>query len=382
MVDATDLVWSFYLNESGGSNAHKKRKGKMAAVVEIGSYRIRGGYSGDTNCTVVAPAVSLRRVDSSSSTLPTLSHVLRAGCPVEPIWALGDLLHNETSRSLEFLSQLVKHSLGLVNSPLAIVLPEIWHERRELVTLLTTAILESGVASSLAFFRPSVCWSLSCGKPSAIVLDCGHSHTTAASVADAYVLRKSLFTNEKGGRAVSAALGKALSCASHQFGASFADEQLLDSIKRSATCVSIPGGSTGSTNPALFAAPDGNQIVVPPDCRSAAYEVLFSSHGEHVAQQVAHCSRVTDVEQRSAQAVIACGGTSRAQGFGQRLLYELKKIDSTFFTQSAVHAAPDEHGAWRGASLITSSSAFGSLWITPAEFAEEGESVLSRKLFQ
>jgi actin-related protein len=353
----------------------------MAAVVEIGSFRCRGGYSGDTACTIVAPTAAPHSLNQASP-LPSLSHLLRCTNPVEPVWTLSELLGHDTVRSVAYLRQMLEQSLGVVNSPVALVLPELWHERRDVLSLLAQTLLEGGVASSVYMCRPGVCWSLGCGKPSALVLDCGHSYTTAAPVADAYVLRKALITVDSAGRAVSAALAAGLQAAGSTVPSlSFGDQQLLSDIKRACTAVATPG-TEAPPCPSVFVAPDGRNIAIPATCMTSVYDGLFSSKDHSPAQLAVRSSRLADVEQRAAQTLITCGGTARAKGFSQRLLYELKKLDSTYFAQSSVHEAPDEHGAWRGASLITSSTSFAPLWITAGEFAEEGDSVLARKLLQ
>lgn len=75
---------------------------------------------------------------------------------------------------------------------LMLVVPEAWHERLEVMGKLAELILEGGVATCFYACRPSVAATLREGRTTAVVMDFGFSHTTAAAVMDGQTLRRTV----------------------------------------------------------------------------------------------------------------------------------------------------------------------------------------------
>lgn len=302
--------------------------------------------------------------------------------------------------------------------PLCLVLPEVWHERVDVMEALFQLILETpGVTTALYCMRPSVGWTLASGTASSVVLDVGHSHTTVTAVLDGYALRHSVDTVPIGGDAVTAQFRElltkyrpAVEAAAPALSAPFArDAYWSDWVADVKHCVGrvLPyqastdakAGATGS-GPAATAgagsgaimdlqAPDGTRVYLDERKAAAPFEIFFRETGDQkkgsVVSMLAGCKRRMDPEwQVHTVPHLLAGAGSRVPGFRDRVLEELKARDSAYFRyerDGAMHVAQSSDGAWAGASMAASSSSFEPLWVTRGEWAEEGASVLYRKLF-
>lgn len=338
-----------------------------------------------------------------------------------PLWTTESLQSN-MQLHVDQLSHIAQRVLRTSHDPLMLVLQEAWHERLDRVSALASALFEQGVTPSLYFARPSVCWALSIGKPTAVVLDCGHAQTTVAAVCDAYVCRRSITTSPVAGAAVSAELSRHVAMSYEQTlpakvlaGATETQQRLsvqlgLLELKELWGAVGlgyVGKASSSATNAALalepaanrFIAPDGSELHLSPTAadagldvasvRESIFEVLFrdpptSSVGPpttvSVPKMIVKARRNIDIDLQAVNlAHILCGGTSQAPRFANRIATELKGLDAAYFKAAPPIVSPVA-GAWRGASMSAEATGFLPLWISKAEFAEEGDSVLRRKL--
>ncbi|EPY31771.1 actin-like protein [Strigomonas culicis] len=330
-----------------------------------------------------------------------------AAAPLLPLWSLQQLQRHSDAH-MEALRRLKCELLRCdATEPLMLVLPESWHERSDVMEGLCELILEEGALCRAVYFsRPLVNWALASGKASAVVVDVGHSHTTVGAVLDGYLLRHSLNACALGGAVVTAQYGAALApalevslqCAYPDVTAPFARQLLAESIaekvKRAYGFVQ-PGTPRGPQDPLFkpppafceLRAPDGSALALTAAQRCSPFEVFFSGEvgGVDLAQLVVRCKDATHAEWqlRTVHHIVA-GGGSTVPYFKERLTAELKDRDASYYRQerdSAIRVQPRADGAWAGASLAAASSSFAALWITHAEWEEEGASVLYRKLF-
>lgn len=413
------------------------------AVVDCGSYVVRCGYVGDSSPTqYLLPVHFTRQPQSASLCWPrryTKSELLcdKDVDPLSlaPLWTPAAYA-SKPDAHFEQLHFITHALLSTEHDPLMLIVPELWHERLDRMAELAGALLEGGTAPSIYLARPSVCWALSQGKPTSIVLDCGHSHSTVAAVSDGYVLRRSILSVPVAGDAVTTSLssrvdlkyqqtlGHRVAPSIHPAVEAWAIRDALNEVKErgsrvwlpaarsTATAAAIPGEPASSTKYSIqnllqtFVAPDGSEIVVCDEAgteprrghnkasgvsaREACYEVLFrepplgvdasSQTCVHLGRHIVRCRRSVGVDlQNPATPFLLCGGTSQALQFQERLLSELRSLDSSFFRAKNIVTASSD-GAFVGAAMAAESSAFQQLWISKAEFAEEGRSVLQRKL--
>ncbi|KAI5686608.1 actin [Leishmania braziliensis] len=420
------------------------------SVVEVGTFNVRAGYIGDATCTWCVPALRaaaapeevnlislLYTASKNLDTAPLLSSAFandeagrdegnslsQSGETVPhallPLWSLRQLQRYPNTH-IDSLRRLKRDVLeNAEQDPLCLVLPEVWHERTDVLEALFQLILETpGLTTALYCMRPSVGWAFASGSASSIVLDVGHSHTTVTAVLDGYALRHSVDTIPVGGDAVTAQYSELLS--EHRPVVEAAAPALSHSVAREiywcdwvadvkhclAHVLPYVGGvgdvaSVRGKGPASTAvkgtvvraatdlqAPDGTRVQL--DERKAAlpFEVFFGTTGDgkrNVATLMAMCKRQMDPEwQLHTVPHLLAGGGSLVLGFRDRMLEELKALDSSYFRcerEGGLNVAQTADGAWVGASMAASSSSFEPLWVTRGEWAEEGASVLYRKLF-
>jgi actin-related protein len=416
------------------------------AVVEVGTYNTRAGYIGDVTCTrcvrslrsTAAPEevdlfsilYSASRSIDDTAMLPLLHEVETGGsnglgttaAPSEALLQLWSLrqLEGHADAHMDALRRMKKDVLECSEQdPLCLVLPEVWHERIDVMEALFQVILETpGLTTALYCMRPSVGWTFSSGAASSIVLDVGHSHTTVTAVLDGYALRHSVDTLPVGGDAMTAQYSEllakyrpAVEAAAPALSQGFArDVYWSDWVADVKHCFArvlpyhVAGGSgrastdngtaaaaastaTSAVGPDLQA-PDGTRVLLDERKAAAPFELFFRDTADKkgsVAAMMATCKRRMDPEwQLHTVPHLLAGAGSRVPGFRDRVLEELKAQDSSYFRyerDGAMSVVQSSDGAWAGASMAASSSSFAPLWVTRGEWAEEGASVLHRKLF-
>ncbi|RNF18951.1 actin-like protein [Trypanosoma conorhini] len=370
------------------------------AVVELG-WTTRAGYIGDAKCTRWFPSIHCNAGPMELSFPSTLLAADAMGVgSLQPIWTLHSLEHG-MSLHVEHLAHIMGKQLQCSeDDPLMLVLPEIWHDRFDLVRSLFRVVLESGFTSALYCCRPSVAWTLASGRASAVVLDVGHNQATTAAVLDGYALRGSVASSSLAGGAVTGRLTamlerdqlEALESVRHYRVPSIRQRALEDAvndIKRMSCCVRVGHAPLPrKEEPLVLRAPDGASVTVSAAARTEPYEVLFSpsapAGGDTLADLLVSCKQSIDPEwQQQAVPHVVCGGTAQAPGFRERLIKEAQKRDSCYFRyeqDGAFHFSSAVDGAWTGASLAAASSSFAPFWVTRADVEEEGDSVLYRKL--
>lgn len=126
---------------------------------------------------------------------------------------------------------------------------------------------------------------------------------------------------------------------------------------------------------------------VPSSSCSNTTTTSSSSHCFHVGDMIVRVKQNMDPEwQSTALPHIFSGGVSGTPGFLPRLTQELRDRDAAYDRYAACGALQvashgEGYGAFGGASLAALSSSFFPLWVSRAEWEEDGVSVLFRKFF-
>ena len=78
--------------------------------------------------------------------------------------------------------------------------------------------------------------------------------------------------------------------------------------------------------------------------------------------------------------IIFNGGTTLIKGFKSRVTQEIEEAGQDYEFKKKVHTYPEaQFMAWLGGSILTSLSNFENLWITKAEYKEEGKATIVHK---
>ncbi|CAN6659363.1 actin [Trichomonascus vanleenenianus] len=129
-------------------------------------------------------------------------------------------------------------------------------------------------------------------------------------------------------------------------------------------------------NSAVYRLPDGRDLRVGPE-RFRAPELLFSPHiigSEYngVHQIIADSIARTDLDMRGElyESIVLSGGSTLTQGFGPRLLAELKLLAAKN-TKIRIFSPPErKYSTWIGGSILAGLSTFKKMWVTADEWSE------------
>jgi len=131
--------------------------------------------------------------------------------------------------------------------------------------------------------------------------------------------------------------------------------------------------------PRQYVLPDGKHISIN-TCRFRAPEILFQPHliGEEVDgihQTLLTAIQKSDLDLRSDlySNIVLSGGTTLFEGFGDRLLREVKDQVQGQDVKIRI-SAPQERifSTWIGGSILASLDTFRRMWITKADYENEG----------
>jgi centractin len=77
--------------------------------------------------------------------------------------------------------------------------------------------------------------------------------------------------------------------------------------------------------------------------------------------------------------IVLSGGSTLFPGFGDRLLYEIRK-KAPRDIKIRISAPPQrQYSTWIGGSILASLATFKTMWITKAEYEEHGAAMVHRK---
>jgi centractin len=135
-----------------------------------------------------------------------------------------------------------------------------------------------------------------------------------------------------------------------------------------------------------FRLPDGTQIELGPE-RFRAPEILFRPSligleypGAHHCVVDAVFKSDLDLRRALLSSIVLAGGSSMFQGFGDRLLNEVRKAmpkSAVSGTKIRIAAPPNrDMMTWMGGSILSSLAAFKTLWVSKQQYEESGPSAL------
>ena len=130
--------------------------------------------------------------------------------------------------------------------------------------------------------------------------------------------------------------------------------------------------------------PDGHVVTLASE-RYQAPEILFNpslvgSEEPGGADVLVNSILKSDLDLRSTlfSQIVLAGGSTLFQGFGDRLLHEVR-ARSPSHTRIRISAPPERiHSTYVGGSILASLATFKSMWVTKQEYEEHGINVLHR----
>jgi len=226
----------------------------------------------------------------------------------------------------------------------------------------------------------------SCGRVTGTVVDSGDGVTHIVPVYEGFAIEHGIQRIDVAGRDVTRYLKLLLRKEGYNFHRSSEFEIVREIKEKACFLATQPVGDANSSDVAKYTLPDGKTIELG-SCRSRAPEVLFRPDiigAEYpgvpacISSAIEACD--TDLRKNLYANIVVSGGSTMFNGFGDRLLAEMRKLTPKDAKVRIV--APQERifGTWIGGSILASLDAFRKIWVTKKEF-EDDQRAIFRKSF-
>uniref|UniRef100_A0A7E4URU8 Actin-related protein n=1 Tax=Panagrellus redivivus TaxID=6233 RepID=A0A7E4URU8_PANRE len=226
----------------------------------------------------------------------------------------------------------------------------------------------------------------SCGRTTGVVLDSGDGVTHIVPVFNGFAIDHGIQRIDVAGRDVTKYLRTLLLKEGYNFHRS-SELEIVREIKEKCCFLSTQSIKESSeADKTTFKMPDGRDIELGA-CRNRAPEVLFRPDligleykgiPECINNSILACD--LDLRKTLYSNIVLSGGSTMFQGFGDRLLSEMKQRLPKDAKVRIV--APQEriYGTWIGGSILASLDTFRKIWVTKKEY-EDDPKVIFRKTF-
>lgn len=237
------------------------------------------------------------------------------------------------------------------------------------------------------FFAPQGVLSLyASGRTTGVVLDVGEGVTHCIPVYEGHALPHSITRSDVAGRDVTQQLQLLLRRSGLRF-TTTAETDFVRAMKEEACFVTSNGVMDEQVEKdakTQYQLPDGQAVTISSE-RYQAPELLFNpsiigSEEAGAADVLVNSILKSDLDLRSTlfSQIVLAGGSTMFQGFGDRLLHEVR-ARSPSHTRIRISAPPERiHSTYVGGSILASLATFKSMWVTRAEYEEHGSNILHR----
>jgi len=229
------------------------------------------------------------------------------------------------------------------------------------------------------------------GRTTGIVLDSGDGVTNAVPVYEGFILPHAVTRIDVAGRDITEYLQLLLRKSGHNFHTS-AELEVVKDIKEKICFVAFNIEKIDKDDEDVepehsYKLPDGNVIQVGAE-KFRAPEVLFNPGligleyvGIHqcLVNSISKCD--LDIRRSMYSDIILAGGSTMHDGFGDRLLVEVRKL-APRDTKIRILAPPERIlSTWIGGSILASLGIFKKMWVSRKEYDEAGKNSIFRKGF-
>lgn len=304
-----------------------------------------------------------------------LEYPMDKGAVVDGRWDAMEKVWEHTFSSLN--AQIEEHPALLTEAPLN---PRSNRDQ-------TAEIFFETFRCPALFFAPQGVLSLyASGRTTGVVLDVGEGVTHCIPVYEGHALPHSITRSDVAGRDVTRQLQLLL----RRSGLSLTTTAEADFVKtmKEEACFVTPTGVMDELvekdAKTQYQLPDGQTVTLSSE-RYLSPEILFNpslmGSEEHGAAEVLVNSILkSDLDLRSTlfSQIVLAGGSTLFQGFGDRLLHEVR-ARSPSHTRIRISAPPERiHSTYVGGSILASLATFKSMWATKQEYEEHGSNILHR----
>ena len=225
------------------------------------------------------------------------------------------------------------------------------------------------------------------GKTTGIVLDSGDSNSSCVPIVESIPISNAIRYLNFSGRELTEYMSKILAETGFQFNTN-KKKLMLQKIKEKVCYVALDyEAELKSLEPYDYELPDGNHIIIKNQrirCPEALFNPSIMSKEEKGIAEICNesiqkCDK--NLEKELYKNIILSGGNTMYDGFPERFSKEMKILAPQSMKDEINILASDDRNlaAWKGASILSTTSLFDNKWITKKEYEEKGPSVIHKK---
>ena len=345
---------------------------KVMFPTMVGKTKVEGIYVGDEKKESIIGSEAEKKFGILNISYPIQGGIIVNWDEMERIWA--NTFYGELKISPE------EHNLLLSESPF------ITRKDRE---KMLEMMFETFNCASTYLVAQSVLAAYSVGKSTGISIDCGHTSLNFAPIYEGFLQRHCVQHIPIAGKDINDILINLL----------IKNGQVIDSKMQKQSIIKAKESfcflrydnedeieKKKEEETKEWELPDKKKITISKE-RFQATEVLFDpkqfgydypNFQELFKKTVKSID--SDLREIMLANIIFNGGTTLIKGFKNRVTQEIEQAGQDYEFKKKVHTYPEaQFMAWLGGSILTSLTNFENLWITKAEYKEEGKATIVHK---
>jgi len=228
------------------------------------------------------------------------------------------------------------------------------------------------------------------GRTTGLVVDSGDGVTHIVVVYDGYSIQHAVNRMDVAGRNLTEYMQKHLAEDGYSF-KSTAEKEIVKEIKEKICYVALDYQKDlaefeeNQSKKSVYNLPDGQNITVgnlairTPECLFQPKILGLDVKGIHEFVHDSVQKADIDLRRDLYENITLSGGTTMFEGLPERLNKEVSSLVPSTVKVKIIAPVERKYSVWIGGSVLSTLATFQSSWITQAEFAETGPSIVHRK---